>query len=194
MFPFGIEMTKRPFHSDPLSVADALRSAGAIKHTSALTDAIRRVEMANALTAVSKALRPQTNALAEAPQSQPNSLAGMAKQVEMASALAAVSEQYETLRPQVTALAAMPAYVPTRPQTTAPSVTRGSRVSTAEELGARIRQRRQALGMTQQDVADAAGTGRRFVSELEAGKPTLEIGKILDVCQAIGLDLTLATR
>ncbi len=72
--------------------------------------------------------------------------------------------------------------------------TGASRLATAADLGVVVRERRKTLGMTQQDVADAAGTGRRFVSELEAGKPTLEIGKILAVCQALGLDLGVTTR
>jgi len=39
-----------------------------------------------------------------------------------------------------------------------------------------------------------AGVGRRFVSELENGKETLEIGRVLKVCQALGIDLVARKR
>jgi DNA-binding transcriptional regulator YiaG len=44
------------------------------------------------------------------------------------------------------------------------------------ELGEAIRRTRKSEGLTQQSFADLAGVGRRFVSELEQGKQTLEIG------------------
>jgi DNA-binding XRE family transcriptional regulator len=47
------------------------------------------------------------------------------------------------------------------------------------------------MGMTQQRFADVAGVGRRFLVELEKGKPSLEIGRVLSVCQAAGLKLVL---
>jgi len=181
MLPFGIEMNKRPFPSDPLGVADALRAAGAIKHTTALTDAIRRAEMAEAPASGSKpsgSLIPKTNAVGDTLRSD-SPVRGTTPE-EIADSLAVP--------------AGRPPFNSPRPQSPARFVTRVSRVATTQELGARTRKRRQDLGLTQQDVADAAGTGRRFVSELEAGKPTLEIGKILDVCQALGLDLTFAAR
>jgi transcriptional regulator with XRE-family HTH domain len=60
----------------------------------------------------------------------------------------------------------------------------------AEELsirfGAAMRQKRKAMGMTQEDVALASGVSRRFVIELEAGRPTCELGRSLVVAAAIG--------
>ena len=44
------------------------------------------------------------------------------------------------------------------------------------------------------EVADLAGVGRRFLSELEAGKPTLEIGKVLLVLTAAGIELVARDR
>ena len=69
-----------------------------------------------------------------------------------------------------------------------------SPLSSPEHLGALIRDKRKAMGLTQQQFADLTGVGRRFVSELEAGKPTLEFGRVLKVCQSIGLDLIVAAR
>lgn len=48
--------------------------------------------------------------------------------------------------------------------------------------------------MTQQAFADLCGVGRRFLSELENGKPTVEFGKVLQVLAAAGIDLTARER
>lgn len=58
---------------------------------------------------------------------------------------------------------------------------------TPEELGERIRAQRTALGLTQREVASYANVGERFVVELEAGKPTLQLGKVLRVLATLGL-------
>lgn len=60
-------------------------------------------------------------------------------------------------------------------------------------LGRMIRLRRLALNLTQQQLADRAHVGRRFISEVEAGKPTVELGRVLAVCRALGLILLAAT-
>lgn len=61
----------------------------------------------------------------------------------------------------------------------------------AEELGRLIRQRRKALGMRQEDVALVTGVGRRFLIELEAGKPTARLGPALMVARQLGIVLAL---
>ena len=60
---------------------------------------------------------------------------------------------------------------------------------TPEQLGAAIRTRRNHLKVTQKDLAMTCGTGLRFIIDLEKGKPTCQIGKILQVFQALGLEL-----
>jgi HTH-type transcriptional regulator/antitoxin HipB len=67
-------------------------------------------------------------------------------------------------------------------------------IRSAADLGRQIRAARDRLGLSQQIFADMAGVGRRFVSELEAGKPTLELGKVLAACQAAGIDLQSRSR
>ncbi|GGA54395.1 helix-turn-helix transcriptional regulator [Pelagibacterium lentulum] len=62
------------------------------------------------------------------------------------------------------------------------------------EIGAMVAARRKTRGLSQQDFADLAGVGRRFVSELERGKPTAEIGKTLRVLNTLGLDLVIRSR
>ena len=63
-----------------------------------------------------------------------------------------------------------------------------------EELGKIVRQERKAMGLTQADLALTSGTGMRFISDLENGKPTCQIGKTLTVLKTLGLRLTLSSR
>jgi y4mF family transcriptional regulator len=60
-------------------------------------------------------------------------------------------------------------------------------LGSADELGETLRAARIRKGMSQQEVALAAGVGRRFVSELEGGKATAEIGRVFAVCRVVGL-------
>jgi transcriptional regulator with XRE-family HTH domain len=49
-----------------------------------------------------------------------------------------------------------------------------------------IRGRRKALNMRQDQLALATGVGRRFLIELEAGKPSCQLGRSLLVAEALG--------
>lgn len=57
----------------------------------------------------------------------------------------------------------------------------------AARFGFLVRQRRETLKLRQDDLALAAGVGRRFIIDLEAGKPTCQLGKALLVASAVGL-------
>lgn len=59
----------------------------------------------------------------------------------------------------------------------------------AETIALYVRERRRANGMTQTDLALLAGVGRRFVSELENGKPSLQIDKVNSVLRVFGMQL-----
>jgi HTH-type transcriptional regulator/antitoxin HipB len=61
---------------------------------------------------------------------------------------------------------------------------------TAKEFGQLIRQGRQALGLTQRDLAQVIDTGERFVVELEAGKGTSQLGKALAAAHAVGMRIS----
>lgn len=67
-------------------------------------------------------------------------------------------------------------------------------ITSPEDLGALIRAARKRSGLTQQEFADLCGVGRRFLSECEAGKPRLELAKVLQVLGAAGIDLYGAPR
>ena len=56
-----------------------------------------------------------------------------------------------------------------------------------EQVGTAIRTRRKQLKITQKELAMTCGTGLRFIVDLEKGKPTCQIGKTLQVLQALGL-------
>jgi len=60
-------------------------------------------------------------------------------------------------------------------------------LGSADELGETLRAARIRKGMSQQEVALAAGVGRRFVGELEGGKATAEIGRVFAVCRVVEL-------
>jgi HTH-type transcriptional regulator/antitoxin HipB len=60
-----------------------------------------------------------------------------------------------------------------------------------QDLGRIVRETRKQLGVTQKDLALTSGTGLRFVIELEKGKPTCEIGKVLTAVQTLGIRITL---
>lgn len=66
-------------------------------------------------------------------------------------------------------------------------------VAGVEDIGALVRKARKARGISQQDLALRAGVGRRFVSELENGKPTLEFERVIQVTRAAGVDLFAKT-
>lgn len=62
---------------------------------------------------------------------------------------------------------------------------------TAQALGAALRAARRRAGLTQSELALAAGVGLRFVVELEAGKPTVRLEQVLRVIEAMGGTLAL---
>jgi len=69
---------------------------------------------------------------------------------------------------------------------------RRSFLSSAAELGEFVRAARLQQRMTQSELAEKAGIGRRFISELEAGKPTAELERVFYVCNALGVRLLAA--
>jgi transcriptional regulator with XRE-family HTH domain len=60
-------------------------------------------------------------------------------------------------------------------------------ICTASAFGSMIRGRRKALKLRQDQLALATGVGRRFLIELEAGKPSCQLGRSLLVAEALGL-------
>lgn len=63
-----------------------------------------------------------------------------------------------------------------------------------EILGEALRLRRKELGLKQADLALASGTGVRFISDLENGKETCHIGKVIQVAENLGFEIRLVTK
>lgn len=62
---------------------------------------------------------------------------------------------------------------------------------TAEVIGKEVRAQRKRLRMNQADLAMVSGTGVRFISDLENGKASCELGKALSVLQHLGLEIRI---
>ena len=60
-----------------------------------------------------------------------------------------------------------------------------------ERLGARLRERRKALGVTVVACAEAAGVSRVTMHRIEAGNPSVTIGAYVNVAAALGLHLVV---
>ena len=64
---------------------------------------------------------------------------------------------------------------------------------TVEQIGAIVRHDRLAQGLRQDQLAAAAGVGLRFLVELERGKPTVRLAKVLAVLDALGCRLQVTS-
>ena len=64
---------------------------------------------------------------------------------------------------------------------------------TSRDFGAAIRQARRAHDWSQAQLAARAGVGRPWLSELETGKRTAELGRALAVLDALDLGLTFTS-
>ena len=62
---------------------------------------------------------------------------------------------------------------------------------TPQQIGQLVKRARKTLGVTQKDLALTSGTGLRFIIDLERGKPTCQIGKVLTVLHTLGITIQL---
>ena len=67
-------------------------------------------------------------------------------------------------------------------------------VQSSADLGAIIRDRRKRLALNQLDLAGLANTGNRFIVEVENGKPTVQLQKVLDLLQLLGLEVLVRAK
>jgi len=59
--------------------------------------------------------------------------------------------------------------------------------TTSIELGQAVLVAREAMGWKQAELAARAGVGRKFLWQLESGKPTLRNDKVMRVLEALSL-------
>jgi HTH-type transcriptional regulator/antitoxin HipB len=62
---------------------------------------------------------------------------------------------------------------------------------TAKQIGELVKATRKSLAVTQKDLALTSGTGLRFIIELEQGKPTCQLSKVLTVLNTLGITIKL---
>ena len=68
------------------------------------------------------------------------------------------------------------------------------KITDAKSFGQAIRQRRKELHYTQAYIAEFTGFSISFISDLEIGKATAEIGKALYIANILGLDICCVKR
>ncbi len=67
-------------------------------------------------------------------------------------------------------------------------------IMSPRDIGNAIRAKRKADGLTQADAAALCGVGTRFLGELERGKETAQVGKMIRILQGLGLTLQLTLK
>ncbi len=68
------------------------------------------------------------------------------------------------------------------------------KIRNSEELGKAIRKRRKKLHYTQAYLSEFTGLSITFLSDLERGKPTAQIEKVIKVIHILGMDLLVEER
>ena len=66
-------------------------------------------------------------------------------------------------------------------------------IYTPNRIGQLIKETRTGMGLTQEQLALTAGTGLRFIIDLEKGKPTCQVGLVLTVLNTLGIKITLTS-
>ena len=67
-------------------------------------------------------------------------------------------------------------------------------IRSSVELGAVMREQRKRLALKQLDLAGLGNTGNRFIVDLENGKPTVQLQKVLDLMDLLGLEVIVRTK
>jgi y4mF family transcriptional regulator len=69
-----------------------------------------------------------------------------------------------------------------------------NKAANAADIGTAVRKKRKEDGLPLADAAALCGVGYRFMSNLENGKATVQVGKVLQVLTALGLDVYIEAR
>ncbi len=64
-------------------------------------------------------------------------------------------------------------------------------IQSAEELGRVIRAVRKSSQVRQDDLAAVVGVSRQFTVDVEKGKPTVQLGRVLRLLQELGIELSV---
>jgi len=63
-------------------------------------------------------------------------------------------------------------------------------IASPEDLGLLIRAVRKSTNVRQDDLSAVAGVSRQFAIDVERGKPTAQLGRVLLLLQELGITLT----
>ena len=64
-----------------------------------------------------------------------------------------------------------------------------TKIKNAGDLGRVVREARKGQKLSQDDLSGMAGTGRRFIVDVEKGKETVQFGKVLRVLATLGVSI-----
>jgi y4mF family transcriptional regulator len=67
-------------------------------------------------------------------------------------------------------------------------------IRSSVDLGAVIREQRKRLALKQLDLAGLGDTGNRFIVDVENGKPTVQLQKVLDLMELLGLEVVVRAK
>ena len=67
-------------------------------------------------------------------------------------------------------------------------------IRSVDDFGKKVKERRKRLGYTQKYISDFTGLSVTFISDLENGKKTIELGKALMLANMLGLDVEIRER
>ena len=67
-------------------------------------------------------------------------------------------------------------------------------ISDARKFGEALKKRRKELGYTQRYISEFTGFSISFISDLENGKSTAELGKAIYLANMLGLDIVINAR
>jgi y4mF family transcriptional regulator len=68
------------------------------------------------------------------------------------------------------------------------------KIKSVKDIGEWIKAERKRQGLTQKQLAGLLGVGERFLVEIEGGKATAEIGKVLHVLTNLGARIDIAAK
>lgn len=80
-----------------------------------------------------------------------------------------------------------PSSTPSTPPPAAPAMPQMAFLASPAELGRAVRAARLARRLTQEDVAGRAKVSRKFLTQVEEGKASAHLGKVLTVMMSVGL-------
>ena len=68
------------------------------------------------------------------------------------------------------------------------------KIHDSKSFGKMIKEKRKKLGYTQKYICEVSGISASFISDLENGKSTVEIGKAIYLANLLGIDVELNER